>query len=100
MNAFSHVLTQTSVQWLNNQQGKPSFYLYLLFDKFNKLSNLFSKKTATIQGNVFLFFIFPGLKGINVQSAVTRFVIVLSIYEDYSNMEKLCNGWERCREDL
>lgn len=40
---FSHAFTHAGVQWLNNQQDKPSFYLYLLFDKFNKLSNLFSK---------------------------------------------------------
>lgn len=45
---FSHALTHTSVKWLNNQQDKPLFYLYLLFDKFNKLSNLFSKKGAMI----------------------------------------------------
>lgn len=41
---FSHSLIHTSVQWLNNHQDGPSFYLYLLFDKFNELSNLFSKK--------------------------------------------------------
>lgn len=74
--------------------------MYLLFNKFNELSNLFSKKGAMIQGNVFLFFIFPDLEGINVYPAFTRFVIVLNVWEDYSNMEKLCNGWEICREDL
>lgn len=41
---FSHSLIHTSVQWLNNHQDEPSFYLYLLFDKFNELSYLFSKK--------------------------------------------------------
>lgn len=35
---------------------------------------------TVIQGNVFLSFIFPRLKGINIYPAVTGFVIVLNIH--------------------